>query len=79
MFQSLLQSQSLSALLAAWLIAAACIGTLALLQTTVPGVEAVGRIDPERPSSVRGMPLPSNRDLMFEGSAAGKEGATALP
>jgi hypothetical protein len=71
-------SQSLSTLLAAWLIAAACIGTIALLQGSVPGIEAVGRIDPERPSR-RGMPLPLSRDLMFEGSEAGKEPVTIIP
>ena len=72
-------SQSLSALLAVWLIAAACVGTIALLQATVPGIEAVGRIDPSRPSSARGIAWPSGRELMLEGAAAGKEGATALP
>jgi hypothetical protein len=79
MFQSLSQPQSLSTLLAAWLIAAACIGTIALLQGSVPGIEAVGRIDPERPSSARGMPLPLSRDLMFEGSEAGKEPVAIIP
>ena len=54
-------SQSLSALLAVWLIAAACVGTIALLQATVPGIEAVGRIDPSRPSSARGIAWPSGR------------------
>jgi hypothetical protein len=71
--------QSLSTLLVVWLIAAACVATIALLQTTVPGIEAVGRIDPSRPSSARGIAWPSSRELMLEGVAAEKEGATALP
>jgi hypothetical protein len=79
MFQSLLRSPSLSAFLAAWLIAAACVGTLALLQGAVPGIESLGRIDPARPSSARGVPWAPSRDLMFEGSAAGKEPVTILP
>jgi hypothetical protein len=73
----MLPSASLSALLAVSLIAAAFIGATGLFQQIVPGIETAGRIDPSRPSSARGIPWPSSRDLMFEGSAAGKEGATA--
>jgi hypothetical protein len=57
--------QSLSNLLAAWLIAAACIGTVALSQETVPDAEATGRVDPASPASVRPMARQSSRDLMF--------------
>lgn len=46
-------SQSLPNLLAAWLIAAACIGTVALLRETVPDAEATGRVDPAKPMSAR--------------------------
>jgi len=49
-------SQSRSNLFAAWLIATACIGAIALMRETVPGAEATGRVDPAKPMSARQAP-----------------------
>jgi len=72
-------SRSLSTLLAAWLIAAACAGSIALLQRTVPGIDAVGRIDPSRPSSVRPVPMPFSLELMRGRPEAGNEPVLIVP
>lgn len=59
-------SQSQSELLAAWLIAAVCIGAVTLWQETVPDAQAVSRIDSSSRSIARGVPWASSRDLMLQ-------------
>jgi hypothetical protein len=46
-------SQTMSNLLAAWLIATASVGAIVLLHDTVQDAEAIGRVDPAKPVSAR--------------------------
>ena len=46
-------SHSLSNLLAAWVIATASVGAIALLREAAPDAEAIGRVDPAKPISAR--------------------------
>jgi len=49
-------SQTMSNLLAAWLIATASVGAIGLLHETVQDAEAIGRVDPAKPISARSAP-----------------------
>jgi hypothetical protein len=58
-------SQSLSNLLAAWLIAALCIGSVSLLREPIQRAVAIDRTDPAIPAGVRPVPRQYLPDLTY--------------
>jgi hypothetical protein len=58
-------SSNLSGLIAAWLIAAACIGLIVPLRQTLPTIEITARTHPPRPSLTAPAPKPSAREMPF--------------
>lgn len=57
--------QHLSGLIAAWLIAAVCIGFLVPLRQTVPTIEITGRTHPSKLSTAAPAPNRPAREMPF--------------
>jgi hypothetical protein len=72
-------SQSFSKLLAAWLIAGACIGAVSLLQNALPVPESIGRADPATPASGKPVPMQSTREMMFGRTDPEDEAKAIIP